>query len=243
MTKPTIGLDETKPAGTRSIKLGDDDIREHKVQVREIMEVDHEYPTSGQSATAGQHKQVTLQEQADLGTGATGVPIFGAQTVSGVAEMVWTTEGDVDLQFTSGAGFHPDILNHTGMITLWSGLLSAIPTGWQLCDGTNSTPDIRDKMIPCVAAATDPGAVSGDGYVGAHTHTGGAHTHTNSAVTVSLKVKNGSDQILDTLSGSVVNSTAFSNATAIADTGSGGAVASASTGSATFYALAYIYKT
>jgi hypothetical protein len=44
---------------------------------------------------------VTLQEQADLGTGDTGVPILGAQTVDGKAELVFTDEDDNDIQITS----------------------------------------------------------------------------------------------------------------------------------------------
>lgn len=102
MAIPTVGLDETKPAGTRSIKLGDDDIREYKTQNREVLEVDHDYPSSGNSDTAGQHKKVTLQEQDDLGTGAEGVPILGAQTIGGKAELVFTDEDDNDVQLTSG---------------------------------------------------------------------------------------------------------------------------------------------
>lgn len=243
MTIPTVGWDETSPAGSQLKSLGDNRIRELKTQVREVMSVDHNFQSSGQDADAGKHKKLSLIEQADLGTGATGKPIFGAQTVGGNAEMVWTTEGDVDLQFTDGDDFHENILNFVGMIVMWAGTLANIPSGWQLCDGTNGTPDLKGKMIPCVKTSTNPGTVSGADYVAAHTHTGGAHTHTNPSVTVSLKIKNGSDTILDTLNGSVVNSTAFSNATAIADTGSGGAVATTSYGSAVFYALAYISKT
>jgi hypothetical protein len=34
-----------------------------------------------------------------------------------------------------------------GLICLWRGEVSTIPPGWQLCDGTNDTPDLRDKFI------------------------------------------------------------------------------------------------
>ena len=34
-----------------------------------------------------------------------------------------------------------------GGIIIWSGSASAIPTGWLLCDGTNSTPNLRDRFI------------------------------------------------------------------------------------------------
>lgn len=34
-----------------------------------------------------------------------------------------------------------------GMIMIWSGPADKIPTGWVLCDGTNGTPDLRDKFV------------------------------------------------------------------------------------------------
>ncbi len=55
----------------------------------------------------------------------------------------------------------------TGVIVMWHGLLSAIPDGWALCDGNNSTPDLRSKFVKGAAAGQDPGA------------TGGAPTHTH----------------------------------------------------------------
>lgn len=34
-----------------------------------------------------------------------------------------------------------------GAILMWSGAVAAIPDGWALCDGTNGTPDLRDRFI------------------------------------------------------------------------------------------------
>jgi hypothetical protein len=34
-----------------------------------------------------------------------------------------------------------------GMIAMWSGELSKLPTKWQLCDDANGTQDLRDKFI------------------------------------------------------------------------------------------------
>jgi microcystin-dependent protein len=34
-----------------------------------------------------------------------------------------------------------------GMIMMWSGQTSAVPAGWVLCDGTNGTPDLRNRFI------------------------------------------------------------------------------------------------
>jgi hypothetical protein len=40
-----------------------------------------------------------------------------------------------------------DALLPTGVICMWSGAITSIPTGWNLCDGQNSTPDLRGKFI------------------------------------------------------------------------------------------------
>ena len=34
-----------------------------------------------------------------------------------------------------------------GMVTMWSGSIDKIPTGWALCDGTNGTPDLRGRFV------------------------------------------------------------------------------------------------
>lgn len=36
--------------------------------------------------------------------------------------------------------------NQKGAIILWSGPIEDIPPGWQVCDGTNGTPDYRDRF-------------------------------------------------------------------------------------------------
>ena len=35
----------------------------------------------------------------------------------------------------------------SGVIVMWSGETTTIPTGWFLCDGANGTPDLRDRFI------------------------------------------------------------------------------------------------
>lgn len=34
-----------------------------------------------------------------------------------------------------------------GMISLWSGSINNIPTGWALCDGSNGTPDLKGRFV------------------------------------------------------------------------------------------------
>jgi len=47
-------------------------------------------------------------------------------------------------------------------IVIWTGLLASVPDGWQQCDGTNGTPDLRDRFIKEVPdAGTNPGITGG----------------------------------------------------------------------------------
>ena len=66
-----------------------------------------------------------------------------------------------------------------GCIMLWSGIVSAIPESWALCDGTNGTPDLRDRFV--VGAGGEYGELESGGEGGATlTGTigmGGAHIH------------------------------------------------------------------
>ena len=71
----------------------------------------------------------------------------------------------------------------SGMIMLWSGSEASIPSGWVLCDGTNSTPDLRNKFVVGASAGTGDTTYPGLS-VGATTSTANAdavvvdHSHT-----------------------------------------------------------------
>jgi hypothetical protein len=61
----------------------------------------------------------------------------------------------------------------SGIITMWSGSIVSIPTGWLLCDGTSGTPDLRDRFIVGAGSTYAPAATGGskDAIVVSHTHT------------------------------------------------------------------------
>jgi len=69
-----------------------------------------------------------------------------------------------------------------GMIIIWSGSIGSIPTGWVLCDGTNATPDLRNRFVIAAGSTYAVGATGGsaDSTLPTHTHTvtdpGHAHT-------------------------------------------------------------------
>jgi hypothetical protein len=57
----------------------------------------------------------------------------------------------------------------------YAGSLSEIPEGWQLCDGSNGTPDLRDRFI-VAAGPTRPHLTTG-GAASATTSEAGGHDH------------------------------------------------------------------
>jgi len=54
-----------------------------------------------------------------------------------------------------------------GGIIMWSGAVNNIPANWALCDGTNGTPDLRDKFV---VGAGNTYAVGTTGGASTHTH-------------------------------------------------------------------------
>ena len=69
-----------------------------------------------------------------------------------------------------------------GVIVMWSGAISAIPSGWVICDGLNGTPDLTDRFV--IHADADTGGTRNvDATGGANTvtlATGNLPSHTHS---------------------------------------------------------------
>lgn len=75
----------------------------------------------------------------------------------------------------------------SGGIIIWSGSSASIPTGWYLCNGSNSTPDLRDRFVVGAGSTYAVNATGGstDSIVVSHTHTATVtdpgHNHTVTA--------------------------------------------------------------
>lgn len=50
----------------------------------------------------------------------------------------------------------------SGVICMWSGSATAIPTGWVLCNGTNGTPNLMDRFVLGAGSSYGVGAVGGE---------------------------------------------------------------------------------
>jgi hypothetical protein len=136
----------------------------------------------------------------------------------------------------------------SGGIIIWSGSAAAIPTGWVLCNGSNSTPDLRDKFVIGAGSTYAVGDTGGsaNAIVVAHTHTATStvtdpgHTHlADQPFAASTGANGGSSfgQGSNRATGSAV--TGITVATTNASTGSSGTNANLPP----YYALCYIMKT
>jgi microcystin-dependent protein len=146
----------------------------------------------------------------------------------------------------------------SGLISMWSGSIGSIPSGWYLCDGSNGTPNLTDRFI---IGAGSTYAVNGTGGVSSVTLTTSnmpAHTHaatvTDPGHSHTLSISGGSS--ITGLGGSGASGWQGTNTgvTYVSTSGTnssttGVTVANASNGSGTsfsilnpYYALAFIQK-
>ena len=119
----------------------------------------------------------------------------------------------------------------SGVIQLWSGAISAIPAGYVICDGNNSTPNLTGKII----AHADADA-AGTRNVGS---TGGADTHTLTEAELASHTHSytNTQQNGNQSSGTTYAASRYGATTGAA--GSGNAHANVQA----YHALAYIMKT
>ncbi|MBI4688573.1 MAG: tail fiber protein [Nitrospirae bacterium] len=65
-----------------------------------------------------------------------------------------------------------------GGIIMWSGAITDIPAGWALCDGSNGTPNLRDRFVVGAGSGYAVHATGGTTTNNiSHTHSGPSHQH------------------------------------------------------------------
>ena len=129
----------------------------------------------------------------DQQTGASGDPFTVAGTlvssgtvdITGAFRLDGTAGASGQVLLSAGSGNTPTWGSGfpSGGIIMWSGTIATIPSGWYLCNGSNGTPDLRDKFI--IGANADSGGAAKTNVTGSYTQTGGtkdaivvSHTHT-----------------------------------------------------------------
>jgi hypothetical protein len=143
----------------------------------------------------------------------------------------------------------------TGVILLWSGSLGSIPSGYVICDGTNSTPDLRDRFVIGAGSTYAVAATGGsaDAITVTHTHTATVtdpgHSHTFLQMDsysgffnpTALNMIPGGNTIVGThtSASTILNTNTTGVTVANSNTGTSGTGANLPP----YYALAYIMKT
>lgn len=133
----------------------------------------------------------------------------------------------------------------SGGIIIWSGSAAAIPTGWLLCNGSSSTPDLRNRFVVGAGSTYAVGATGGtaDAVVVSHTHTatvtdpGHNHAYANGQ-----RVQVGEDNgvAYDAETGSTFNTATASTGITVANSTTG--VSGTNQNLPPYYALCYIMK-
>ena len=72
-----------------------------------------------------------------------------------------------------------------GAIIMWSGAADAIPEGWALCDGSNGTPDLRDRFIVGAGGSYNVGDTGGANTVTLNINQMPRHDHASGSLTTS----------------------------------------------------------
>jgi hypothetical protein len=138
-----------------------------------------------------------------------------------------------------------------GAILLWSGSVASVPSGWNLCDGTNGTPDLRNRFVVGAGSTYAVGDTGGsaDATLVSHTHTATSavtdpgHTHGMpsgfySGGSSAFGGDSGINRWTNASGNTNSNTTGITVATSVSTEGSSGTDANLPP----YYALAYIMK-
>ena len=243
ITKPTVGGSENTWGATVNTALDD------------VVDVLNGNTASTPDLTAGSWKvggTAITSNAADLnilsGAAAAGVTSTEFGYLDGVTSAIQT-------QITSS-------LFPSGGIILWSGSTASIPSGWVLCNGSNSTPDLRDRFVVGAGSSYGVNATGGassvtlsTSQIPAHNHSASSsssttihdsgHSHSISALRPSesgntISTSSGGTAVTASTNSATTGITAStSTSTSISNTGGGGSHENRPP----YYALAYIMKT
>lgn len=135
-------------------------------------------PTVGGSeSTWGTTINTGLDTIADALNGASGTVAPNLSTLTMNGTDVTATAAELN---TASSHYVP-----SGGIIMWSGAVSAIPTGWVLCNGSNSTPDLRDRFVVGAGSTYAVDATGGAATVTLSEANMPAHNHTASSSSTS----------------------------------------------------------
>lgn len=183
------------------------------------------------------------------GTDGDGLVVGGTFTASGGAVLSGTvtaptpTTGDSSTKVATTAFVSSSVSGSlpSGVIVIWSGASSAVPSGWYLCNGANGTPDLRDRFVVGAGSTYSVGNTGGskDAIVVSHTHSVSdpGHRH-NILMSSANNTLNSTPSKLSTTQNQTGNTETATTGISINSTGDSGTNANLPP----YYALCYIMK-
>ena len=170
----------------------------------------------GYSNTTYSGSTINISGQINISNNLISAPTINAGTIGNTGAVfigaTLTTSGDITTSGNFNVAAAPTSGNHAanktyvdnkvfsaqlpvGTVIMWYGNLGSLPTGYQLCDGTSGTPDLRDCFVYGAGGSVALGVTGGNNYntlsttaAGGHFHyanttNAGIHSHTISANT------------------------------------------------------------
>ena len=130
------------------------------------------------SGLDGKADAVHIHSGSDITSGTVAEPRIDS-SIARDSELTWGNLANIPGGFADGVdnvgGGVP-----SGVVVMWSGSIGSIPSGWALCDGTNGTPDLRNRFIVGAGSSYGIGNTGGEAF---HTLTIAempSHTHEES---------------------------------------------------------------
>lgn len=177
----------------------------------------------------------------------TGALVFASSPTLAGTPLAPTAAVTTDNTQIATTAFVRDIIP-TGIISMWSGSIASIPSGWLICDGTSGTPDLRDRFVVGAGSTYAVAATGGsaDAVVVTHTHTATVtdpgHLHGFSSSVVANPASTAISGSGAFVGGTSLSGTA-SQVTGISVTNANAGTSGTNANLPPYYALAYIMKT
>jgi hypothetical protein len=210
---------EAIPADSEDIGQGAERIRDLKLALRERLEKDHYFDAAGTDADHGEHKWITLREQATDPTAVADKGFVYAKAVAATTELFYEDAAGNKIQLTSAGSINLSVPTAFAAGTKMYFFQAAAPTGWTYDSA------VTDRCL-AVKGGTGLYNVAGGVQAGAWTHDHGVGSHTHSVSLISTGTVDISHTHTTTASGAVgealvVPAAAFSGSASVSVSGSG----------------------
>lgn len=127
---------------------------------------------------------ISLNSNGHISLGSS-VTLNGTTTANDISIIY----GNVSVNNAPASAFHLTNKNYVdnsinsaklpiGSVIMWYGSSGSVPSGWQICDGTNGTPNLIDKFVFGAGGTQNYGNIGGTNSQTATTSSGGGHYHT-----------------------------------------------------------------